>query len=207
MATSARYEGRGGWLAGARWRHSLPEGFNDFALLYGYGLMEGLNIYGTPTLQTTELGRKDAYRVRAVEHLSFQPWKRLGFHLGAATEYWDPRKSNIDSRGLWWALGARPVWFFTEHWQLAFEAGHSEIRIRDERDSLGAPVPIRKLTRLTIAPQLSLGSNLWARPVLRAFYAQSFWNEANRSFVAVDAPTFAGATNSQAIGVQTEVWF
>ncbi|MFK5037101.1 carbohydrate porin, partial [Klebsiella pneumoniae] len=78
---------------------------------------------------------------------------------------------------------------------------------RDERDSLGAPVPIRKLTRLTIAPQLSLGSNLWARPVLRAFYAQSFWNEANRSFVAVDAPTFAGATNSQAIGVQTEVWF
>jgi maltoporin len=207
-ATSgAQYVPRDGYLGGVRWRHALPLGFNDFAVLYGYGLMEGLNIYGTPTLQTTASPQKRAWRGRVVEHLSFQPTQRFAFHFGAAVEDWDPRKANIDSRGLWWAVGVRPVYFFTQHWQLAFEAGHSEIRIRDERDSAGAPVPVRQLTRLTLAPQLSLGGDLWARPVLRAFYSRSFWNTANRTFVAQDAPSFAGATSSTAVGVQTEVWF
>lgn len=205
--TAVQYVPRDGWLAATRWRHSLKEGFNDFALLYGHGLMEGLNVYGTPTLQTLQAPQNNAWRARVVEHLSFQPWHTLGMHIGSAVEYWDPHKANIDSRGLWWAVGARPVYFFTEHWQLAFEAGHSEIRIRDERDANGAPVPVRQLTRVTIAPQLSLGSNLWARPVLRAYYSKSFWNTANTASVAQSAPSFAGATSGQTVGVQTEVWF
>jgi maltoporin len=205
--SGAQYVARSGVATGARWRHDLPEGFNDFALLYGTGVMEGLNVYGSSALLKTNETQNKAFRARVVEHLSYQPFAKLGFHFGAATEYWDPRKAGIDSRGLWWSVGLRPVYFLTDHWQLAFEAGHSEIRIRDERDAAGAPVPVRKLTRLTIAPQLALGPNLWARPVLRAFYSQSFWNEANRPYVAVDAPSFAGASGGQAVGVQTEVWF
>ncbi|MGZ3703022.1 MAG: carbohydrate porin [Bdellovibrionota bacterium] len=207
--TNAQYVSRSGWVAGSRWRHILGSAtdYNDFALLYGSGLMEGMNIYGTATLQTAAAPQNKAFRARAVEHLSFQPFSKLALHLGAAVESWDPKKANIDSRGLWWAVGVRPVYFFTDHWQLAVEAGHSEIRIRDERDSSGAPNPVRRLTRFTIAPQLSLGPSLWARPVIRAFVAQTFWNAPNKSFVAIDAPDFAGATSSQAIGVQTEVWF
>lgn len=204
--TNMQYEARSGYLGATRWRHSIPDGFNDFAVLYGAKLLEGINIYGSPTLERNDT-RREAYRWRVVEHLSFQPFTKLGLHFGAAAEYWDPKKTRIDSRGLWWSVGARPVYYLTDHWQLAFEAGHSQIRIRDERDNSGANVPVRKLTRLTIAPQLSLGPSLWARPSLRFYYSQSFWNEANKSYVGVDAPSFAGATSGQSVGVQTEVWF
>jgi maltoporin len=205
--SATQYLPRQGVTGAVRWRRAVKGGWNDFMVGYGTGLMEGMNIYGTSTLQTSQAPQQKALRTRMVEHLSFQPFTKLATHFGAAVESWDPRKGTTDSRGLWWAVGARPVYFFTEHWQLAVELGHSEIRIRDELASTGNQVGTRQLTRVTIAPQLALGPSLWARPVIRAFYSTSLWNKANQTFVAVDAPSFAMATSSQAMGVQTEVWF
>lgn len=207
-ATSGiQYQARSGFLAGTRWRRNLDGGFNDLALLHGQKLLEGINLYGSATSEPTDT-RRDAYRYRVVEHLTLKPAGSFAFHLGAAFEYWDAKKARIDSRGTWWSVGARPVYFFTKHWQLAFEAGHSRVYVRDERHPLtGVNLGERQLTRLALAPQLSLADDLWARPVLRFFYAHSFWNEANRSYVAQDAPSFLQARDGQAVGVQTEVWF
>ncbi len=205
--TNLEYIPQTGWILGSRWRHNVPDGFNDFTVVYGTRLLESLTLSDSPTLQKTTASPAEANRVRVVEHLSFHPWKKWGLHFGAALEHYDPKKSNTDSRGFWWAVGARPVYFFTDHWQLAFEAGRTEIRVRDERTASGEHVGRRTLTRLTLAPQLSLGPTLWSRPVLRAYYTHSFWNEANKAYVGVNAPAFAKAADGHAVGVQTEVWF
>lgn len=205
--TNVEYIPQTGWIFGSRWRHSLADGFNDLTAVYGTRLLESLTLSDSPTLQKSTTAPASAYRARLVEDLALQISSRWGLHFGAAAEYFEPRKSNTDSRGFWWMVGTRPVYFFTEHWQLAFEAGRSEIRVRDERNADGSHVGPRTLTRLTIAPQLSLGPTLWSRPVLRVFYTRSFWNNANRDYIAVNAPTFARATAGSAVGVHTEVWF
>lgn len=205
--TGKEYVARSGWLAATRWRHDLADGFNDFAVLYGTRVMEGLSIYGNPALEKSVSGPPDAFRVRLVEHLTTRISSRWEMHFGSGLEYSNPRTSATDSRSLWWSVGARPIYYFTDHWQLAFEGGHSQIKVHSEKSSSGADLGPRTLTRLTIAPQLSLGRSIWARPVVRAYFSHSFWNAANSPYIALNAPSFSGATSGQAVGVQTEVWF
>ena len=61
--------------------------------------------------------------------------------------------------------------------------------------------------RLTLAPQLSLNSNIWGRPVLRAYYTHSFWNEDNKTFIAQNAPSYADKDSGGAYGFQMETNF
>jgi maltoporin len=63
------------------------------------------------------------------------------------------------------------------------------------------------MTRLTIAPQLAVGSGLWTRPLLRAFYSRTFWNRANQPAMASNAPSYSGSLDGQAMGLQAELWF
>jgi maltoporin len=63
------------------------------------------------------------------------------------------------------------------------------------------------LTRLTIAPQLSISENIWGRPVLRAFYTHSFWNDQNKSNIAQNAPTYTNKASGGAYGFQMESFF
>jgi maltoporin len=204
--SNLHYKARSGWIFGSRWRKKIATGFWDLTLVNGRGLLEGINLYGNPLIEQND-DRTDAYRWRLVQDLALQPSDKIALHFSAATEFWNPQKPNIDSRGTWWAIGARPIYFFSKNLQLAFEAGHSQIHIRDERSSGGLGISPRKLSRFTLAPQYSIGSSLFARPVLRVFYSYSSWNESNRAYVAVDAPSFAGTSHGQALGVQTEVWF
>lgn len=201
------YQPRQGWLGAIRWRRNLEGGFNDFAILHGQNLLEGINLYGNSAFDQTSGKATPARRWRFVEHLVLQPSERIGVFAGAALELWDPKRTGTDSRGSWISIGARPVYFFTKHYQLAFEAGHSIVEDHTEKNADGSSVGPRSLTRFTLAPQLSVGPGLWARPLLRAFYTRSFWNGANKSQVAVDAPSFAGASAGQAMGFQAEVWF
>ena len=206
-AQNREYVSRNGFLVGTRWRRNLWDGFNDVAVVYGEKLMESMSLYGNAALVQgpTNPGRSD--RIRVVNNLNVQPFAKLGLHAAATFETWNPRVPGEDQRGRWWNVGARPIWFLTKHTQLAFEAGHSVIEINSEKNTDGSLVGPRHLTRFTIAPQLAIDSTLWARPVLRLFYSYSFWNGANKSFVGKGAPSYAGATSGQNLGLQAEVWF
>ena len=52
----------------------------------------------------------------------------------------------------------------------------------------------KTLTRFTIAPQVSISDSFWGRPVIRAFYSQTFWNRANRGTIDSSGP-YAGKTS------------
>lgn len=188
------YRDQNGWLAGSRWRRAMEGGFQDFTLVHGQKLLESITLYGRAA---REVPLADSRRWRFVEHFVIQPSARFGLFAAATLEFWKGQGTS----GRWWNVGARPVYFFSKHYQLAFEAGHSVVLDRSER---GGP---RSLTRLTIAPQLSVGPGLWDRPLLRAFYSRSFWNGANRANMSAAAPSFAGSLAGQSLGVQAEVWF
>jgi maltoporin len=207
ISAGTEYLKRKGWLGGARWRRILADGFNDLTVVHGQNLLEGMGLSADSSLVKTPGAPPAARRWRFVENLAIQPLAKLGLHGTAAFEMWDPRATGQDHRGSWWALAARPVYFFNDYYHLSFEAGHSVVNDRSERNADNSFVGRRSLTRFTIAPEIGAGPGLWSRPVLRIFYSRSYWNEANRSRVAAGAPTVAGRRWGESLGVQTELWF
>lgn len=107
-----------------------------------------------------------------------------------------------------YTIGARPQYHFNQLVSLATEIGHQIVKPQDGET--------RKLTKFTIAPQLSLGSSIWSRPALRAYYTYAKWNDAakaagNVACTGRDCSTpigaFGGNTSGHSVGVQVEAWF
>jgi maltoporin len=166
--------------------------------------MESLEL--TDVTPSTDDSINKASRLRFVENVATNlsnKWAILGV---AAAEVID-RGTSADSSGEWQSVGVRPIYSFTDHYQLLMEAGYSRIRMDNEVDAGGAKLGTRELTRLTIAPQMSFGRDIWARPVMRIFYTQSFWNKANQTKISTDAPSFAQSQQGSSFGYQAEVWF
>ena len=102
-----------------------------------------------------------------------------------------------DTREQWLGFGFRPSYLVTQNFHIVTEVGSSIVQKNGSK----------KLSRLTLAPQLSINENIWGRPVLRAFYTHSFWSENNNSNVAQNAPTYANKTAGGSYGVQMESFF
>lgn len=105
------------------------------------------------------------------------------------------------------SLIVRPVYHFTEKFSLAVEAGRSQTK------GLGIAAGTNHLNKLTIAPQLSLGSGFYSRPVLRAYYTMANWNAGGSSVCTGrdcaygTIPAFNGATSGSSYGFQMEAWW
>lgn len=172
----------------------LDKGSNTFSLSYGDGLMEGLK------LSTPDSANEDAKTYRLVNDYSISLSESIELQFAAVYEEKDNGDST-NSKSTWSSIGVRPIYFFNDHYSLATEFGHSEVH--DEADGNG----VRTLSRVTIAPQISLNKGFYARPVLRAFYTMSFWNDANQSSIATKAPSYIDKNEGGAYGLQAEVWF
>jgi maltoporin len=107
------------------------------------------------------------------------------------------------------SLVIRPVYHFTEKFSLAVEAGRSQVKGATTDIAAGT----NHLNKLTIAPQLSLGSGFYSRPVLRAYYTRASWNAGGASVCSGrdcafgNIPAFAGTTSGSSYGVQMESWW
>ncbi len=102
----------------------------------------------------------------------------------------------------------RPVYHFTEVFSLAVEAGRSQVKGNVADIAAGT----NHLNKLTIAPQISMGSGFFARPVLRAYYTMASWNTGGASACTgrdclVGIPSFATETSGRSYGVQMEAWW
>ncbi|QDQ29050.1 carbohydrate porin [Chitinimonas arctica] len=152
---------------------------------------------------------------RVIEHLVFEPkdsnWNGAVF-LGYGQEKYKDAKAAKTFTAI-----ARPVYHFSQNYSLALEAGTTSVK-----PSAG---DTQRISKLTIAPQLSMGKSFWARPVLRAYYTYAKWNDAAQKSALSQmsgatqkypggvagghdsAAAYANKTSGSSYGVQMEAWW
>jgi maltoporin len=193
-------DGRGG-LLGAQWKQSFTDWNNELAVIYGHGLLQGFNLYG-PNPMIDEAGNR-ANRWRITETFQWQlapQWSVLGV---LAAEIAD---SGATSRAFsrYSSAGFRLFYQPMDHLRWLVETGHSRISSDADVDAGGTWLGERSLTRVTFAAELTPSKSIWGRPVLRAYAAGTFWNDANRTKVPTSLQREAQTFN---FGYQGEVWF
>lgn len=192
--TGEKFKKSNGVIVGTLLEWNLAErGFNHFAIVFGQGVMNNFNLYGDSTVSLTQPISSEK-RLRLVNHTTFDINPKWAFHLSLNHERLIVHTETTEQ---WIGIGFRPHYRVNPHFHLVGEAGTSVVQ------NNGA----KRLSRLTFAPQLSINENIWGRPVLRAFYTHSFWNEKNKTNVAQNAPTFAQKTDGGSFGLQMETFF
>lgn len=198
-STGQEYDDGTGQAYGAILQKGFQRGFNHFAILYGKGLMDQFNLYGDLTVikgsAQAEAQRK-SNRLRFVEHLTYDLTDKLSFHFGSTLEIRDDGTAS-NNKEVWYNAGFHPVYFLDENFQLTGQIGSSVV------DAQGAP--LRRMTRITFAPQVGLRKGIWSRPILRAFFSKTFWSRSNRG--RIGGTTYANETSGTNIGLQMEIWF
>lgn len=98
----------------------------------------------------------------------------------------------------WISPGARPIWFFSKHASLAFEAGFDHVDDRNGQYS-------GWLRKFTIAPQISAGPEFFSRPVLRMFVTYANWSDSLRG--RIGGSPYANRKAGLSAGLQMEHWW
>lgn len=204
-SNSNEYVPTSGFSVAARYEGPLGVGHNNGALMYGRGAMKDFNIYASSAVRNSDDTQNRAWNVRLVENWNMDVSDRWALMVGIAGQYGDTGSEEFKHR-YFYEVGIRPIYFVSDRFQWAFEAGSSRIQDDTERDG-GRPVGARDLSRVTVAPQLSFNKSIWGRPILRAFLAHSFWNSENKSYVGQNASTFMDKTEGTSFGYQFEAWF
>lgn len=193
------YSDNKGHAGGVLWQSLILGGFNHLSVIYGKGLLDGLNVWGTLLTEVNSNSDKDqqkSNRWRISNHTTIEPNASLAMHSILLYERRDSGSNNNNIEE-WYSVGVQPVYRITNHYQIVSVFGFSVV----DAEGSGA----KKLTRFTIAPQISVGRSIWARPVIRMFYTRSWWNANNRG--VINNNVFANETSGGSWGFQGEVWF
>jgi maltoporin len=183
---TTRYEKADGQSFGVRVRNNLAGGFNDFAVLVGRNLMSSLSVYGNAEI-ANNTNNDQRYKVRLVESLTTKATDKIELHAASVIEKRDNGKNN----STWWDIGFRPVYSIKDNLHFVTEIGHSEVISSSSTLTL---------SRLTFAYEIALNKSIWARPVIRAFATETYWNKENRV-------NFQGRKGARSLGMQMEAWF
>lgn len=199
-------ERHGGWQMTVFHKQAgVAGGVNTAVLQYGIGpgtgvgpgADEGVALFGPSG--STMLGH-DVSQLRAIDYLWIQPTPNFGMSFVVLMQR---DKSNAQGTSTWTSIGARPVFGLGRYFKLQFELGADRLT-----DPAGGPA--RRLTKLTIAPTISSGPGLWARPELRAFVTYGKWNDAATPLVNAangSGPVYRTRTGGLSTGVQVETFF
>jgi maltoporin len=183
-----------GWAIGIG--HTRTEwlgGYNRVSFQYGVG--NSANFSTGIDFPTVFL--KNAHTFRFTESAVIQPNDK--FAIQPVFIYQSQTDGNpANGTNTWISLGARPVWFFSEHVSLAFEAGF-------DHTSSGVGLYDGWLRKFTLAPQIGAGRKFFSRPVLRAFVTYANWSQGLEGFVG--GPAFKNKTSGWNFGVQGETWW
>lgn len=121
-----------------------------------------------------------------------------------------------------WSLVVRPIYHFTENLGLAVEAGTVRVSGYDLNYDQNPGKTSNYLNKITISPQISMGSGFFARPVLRAYVSYMKWNQYNDYTsgalkngasactgrdCSVQVLGFDGGSSATTYGVQMEAWW
>lgn len=184
-----------GWAVGAI--HRTPEeaifgGYNEISVQYGSGAAYNF----ASTLDASGPHLDDARRFRVTDSFTIQPCPH--FAMQAVGIYEDTRYGGPNSSETWASFGLRPIYFFSDRFSIALEAGIDRV----DSDPQGAD---GYLWKVTLAPQLSRGGKFFSRPVIRPFITYASWSDDFRGRVGGDA--YENATDGLSYGIQVEAWW
>jgi maltoporin len=136
------------------------------------------------------------------------PWYGVG---GTSSEYSD--RTSV-------SLVVRPIYHFTENVGLAVEAGTIRVSGYNLNYDGNPNSTTNYLNKITISPQLSMGSGFYARPLLRAYVSYMSWNRDTTPYgiesgasactgrdCSVSVAGFADQSSAVTYGVQMEAWW
>ncbi len=177
-----------------------PDGINKFSLQFGTGAAKTFTSgFETFTLDNGVYIRpdeRDSWRFRVTEH--FTANVSDSFSIGPALVYQLTDYADGSGTVQWASAGVRPIWHFNRHLSLAGEAGVDYVK-GDSANSSGY------VYKLTLAPQVSLGSRFMSRPVIRGYVTYASWSD---DFVGqVGGKDYVNETQGLCYGVQMEVWW
>ncbi len=113
-------------------------------------------------------------------------------------------------------LGARPMWFFTEHFSVAAEVGYEQQKSTDWfTPAVGGVeagyVTTKHLTKETLSAVWSPQSSWWSRPQLRVFVTNAQWDTSGTQnpWNGAYSPTNFAADKKSGMtyGAQVEAWW
>jgi len=143
---------------------------------------------------------KNATGLRVTNQFLIQPgdpYER--FSIFATTAYQRYKSLNaanaVDS---WISFGSRPQWYFTNHFNIALEAGADHV-IEGSGNYSGW------LRKVTIAPELTSGRGYYSRPAVRLFVTYAGWTDGFKG--QVGGPAFLNLKQGLTAGLQFENWW
>jgi maltoporin len=184
----------GGWAVGlGHVRQEWLGGYNRISLQYGVGNAANFSTgIDEPTVYLP-----NAHTFRFTDSAVIQPNDK--FAIQPVVIYQLQTDGNpANGTNKWFSLGGRPVFFFTDHLSLAFEAGL-------DHTSSGTGLYDGWLRKFTLAPQIGAGRKFFSRPVLRAFVTYANWSEGLKGYVG--GPAYLNKTSGWNFGVQGETWW
>ncbi len=121
----------------------------------------GYDNYDRPDLE-------GSWRFRATDQLVFKPSEQPAFGTALVYQFTDSGDDTPDQQ--WISGGVRPIWFINGYFNIALETGVDYVT-----DS--AYGPSGTLGKITLAPEIALGSEFFTRPVIRAFITCAQWSD------------------------------
>jgi maltoporin len=112
--------------------------------------------------------------------------------------YQDTQYGGPNSREQWISAGIRPVYFFSDRFSLALEAGVDWA----DSEPMGTD---GHLWKITLAPQVSRGGKFFSRPVIRPFITYAKWSDDFKGLVG--GTPYENATDGWSYGIQAEAWW
>jgi maltoporin len=177
-----------------------PDGVQKLSIQYGTGPARNFSAgFETETLPQGTFIRPDENgetRLRLTE--SFTANIGEYFSLGPVVVFQLSRQGQPKKDLVWVSVGARPIVHFTRNVSLAFDGGVDWVK-DDVLATEGT------LTKLTVAPQVSIGNRWASRPVVRLFVTEAFWSHDFKG--RVGGPDYATSTNGLNAGMQMEAWW
>lgn len=177
-------------------------GGNTVGVQYGVGPGTGINGPCCARIgpSGSTLLSSDVTRLRIFDSLWIQPTRDYSMEFVALYQH---DKNDKTGSTTWTTVGARPVYALSDNFKLQAELGVTNLKADNTPGT-------QRLTKLTIAPTLTLGRDYWSRPELRFFVSYGKWN--NAATAAVNAfnnsgPVYGSDTSGVSYGLHMEAWW
>lgn len=181
-------------------RFLRPDGVNRFSLQFGTGAAKtftsGFETMSTPEGLFIRPDDDSSWRFRATEHFIVDLDDH--FSIGPALVYQISDYADHGGVVQWASAGVRPILRLNKYISLAFEGGVDWVKDSDAGTS-------DYLYKLTLAPQVSLGSRFFSRPAIRAFITYAHWGDDFRG--QVGGKDYVDENQGLTYGVQMEAWW
>lgn len=188
-----------GWQLSVFHRQQVLGGANTLGVQYGVGPGIGPGSGGQMGSSGSTLMGSDFKRTRVFDEVVIQPTSDFSVALVAL---YQRDKNNLTGKTTWATLGGRPVYAINDNFKLQGELGVTTLKTENADTA--------RLTKLTIAPTISLGRDFWSRPELRLFATYGKWNTEAVPYVNAfnnSGPVYGNDTSGFSYGFQVEAWW